>query len=158
MSNAKQIIITLFQIISMILLLLYLGDAGLGEILGKEVAEIVKVIIEFGVTTIALSGALFGLYAPTRRHRMFRNTQIHLLKYISVLSMYQVLALFMTGTIGAVGVGLMTQLPPIFMNVLMISFSLIAIMMPFNYIKSLFNELKTVEYRDPRNLIKQMFR
>jgi hypothetical protein len=158
MDKIKKIADLIVQLLGLVFLLSYITHGGMANILGAGVIELVKVIVQFGISAIALSGAVVGLYLPTRRHRIFRDTQIHSLKYIGILSGYQLLCMFLTGTIGGLSGELIKEMPGGLTNILIISFVLIAIMMPFNYIKSLFTLVKSVEYRDPRSLIKQLFR
>ena len=157
MDKIKKIMDLIVQLLGLVFLLSYISHGGLAVILGGGMMELVKVIVEFGVAAICLSGAVVGLYLPTRRHRIFRDTQIHTLKYIGLLAGYQLLCMFLTGTIGGLSGDLITEMPSGLINVLMVSFVLIAIMRPFNYIKSLFPLVNSVEYRDPRTLIKQLF-
>lgn len=157
MDKIKKIMDLVVQLVGLALLLGYISHGGLAVILGSGMIALVKVIVEFGIAAISLSGALVGLYLPTRRHRIFRDTQIHSLKYLGLLGGYQLLCMFLTGTIGGLSGELISEMPSGLVNVLMVSFVLIAIMMPFNYIKSLFTLVKSVEFRDPRSLIRQLF-
>lgn len=157
MDKLKKILDLVVQLVGLVLLLSYITHGGLAVILGDGMIKLVKIIVEFGIAAINLSGVAVGLYLPTRRHRVFRDTQIHALKYIGLLGGYQLLCMFLTGTIGGLSGELISEMPSGLINVLMVSFVLIAIMMPFNYIKSLFTLVKSVEYRDPRSLIRQLF-
>jgi hypothetical protein len=158
MEKIKRILILILQLLSLFLLVFMLSKGGIAVILGSEMAMITARIIEFGVALMSLAGIAFGLYLPTRRHRIFRDTQIHLFKYMTLLALYQLLCFFITGTFGFMGsASLLTKMPAALTNVLVLTFCLLAFMTPFNYIKQLFTVLKSVEYRDPRSLIRQLF-
>jgi hypothetical protein len=62
-----------------------------------------------------------------------------------------------TLTSGVSGGAMITKLPSLLMNVVLVMFAVTAFTMPIKYISGLFNLIKTVEYRDPRNLIRQIF-
>lgn len=158
MDKIKKIVTTIAQLLMLLVLLETLGSVGMGSLLGEAFAEIAKIIIAFGVSIMSLAGIVFSVYLPTRTHRMLRNTQVHIMKYIAVLSLYQILGFFITQATGIMTAGAISQISPILINVLLMTFTLIALMMPFNYVKSLFGELKSVEFRDPRQLVNQFFR
>lgn len=147
---------TIMELVLLIMLLETMDMSGIGTLLGAGFAQVAKVIVGFGVSIMSIFGIIFGLYLPTRRHRIFRDTQVHILKYIGVLGLYQILCLFITNAVGATGI--QESMGPNLMNVLLMTFSLIALMMPFNFVKSLFGVLKAVEIRDPKTLMRQFYR
>ena len=152
----KRILTTILELAMLIVLLETLDKGGISTFLGNDLTQMVKVVIGFGVTIMGACGIVIGAYLPTRRHRIFRDTQIHLLKYIAILDLFQILAWFMTKETTALSVGAGPG-SPIFLHILLMMFSMIAIMMPFNYVKSMFGLLKSVEIRDPRRIMKQFF-
>lgn len=132
--------------------------SGFGVLFGSQMANIIKVVIEFGVMLMSVMGAIVGLYLPTKRFRIFRDTQIHTMKYLAYLGLYQVLMVFITQAAGGLGTTFLTQMPSIITNIIMLSFAMLSFMMPFNYMKNLFTQIKAVEYRDPTALFRQLFR
>lgn len=157
MTKIKRIALLILEVVSLLLLLNYIDHGGLKDMIGSEMVGVLKLIIEFGVTAIVVTGVVVGSYLPTRRHRYYRDTQIHVLKYLSVLGLLQVLAMFMTGVFGSLPSDLVLRVPPVLLNVVMITFALMAIMMPINFVKAAFNYIKSVEHRDPRSLMRQLF-
>lgn len=157
MTKLKRILVIILQILSLMALLLTISHSGFGALFGSQMGEIVKVVIEFGVILMSVMGAIVGIYLPSRRHRLFRDTQIHVMKYISYLGLYQVLMIFITHAAGGLGSDFLSQMPSIITNIIMLTFAMLSFMMPFNYMKSLFTIIKSVEYRDPRDLIRQLF-
>lgn len=157
MDKVKRILTTIVELVALLLLLETLGKVGMGVLLGEAFAAVAKIIIAFGVSIMSIFGVGLAMYLPTRRHRILRDTQVHVLKYTFVLGLYQILGLFITKSTALLKAGAIAGISPILMNVLMMTFVMIALMMPFNYVKSLFGLLKSVELRDPRKMIKQFF-
>lgn len=158
MDKLKKLILMLFELVMLLLLLAYLSHGGLGAVMGATTAKVVKVVIQFGVSLISLGGAMFGIYFPAERQRVFRDSQITGIKYLTVLMLYQTLMWFIGGATGSLNGELIHQLPPVLLNVIVLTFSMMAFMMPFNYIKNLFNKAKALELRDPRSLVRQLFK
>lgn len=157
MGRYKEIIYTIIEILLLIALISLLSHSGFSFFVGTAMAEIMKVIVEFGVLIMTVFGVLIGFLLPTRRHRIFRDTQTHSIKYLVILTLYQVMMLFITGTVGAMDGELISNIPPVLSQIIGMTFSMIAFMMPFNFVKNLFTYLKSVEYRDPRDIIRQLF-
>lgn len=158
MEKLKKLLMMLLELIMLVLLLVYLSHGGIGAVMGEGAVTITKVVIQFGVSLISLSGAVFGSYFPTEMQRTFRESQLTGIKYITVLMLYQTLMWFIGGTAGSLHGELIHQLPPVLINVIVLTFSMMAFMMPFNYVKTLFNKAKGKELRDPRDLVRQFFK
>ena len=141
MDKVKRILTTIVELVALLVLLETLGKAGMGVLLGAAFASVAKVIIAFGVSIMSIFGVALAIYLPTRRHRILRDTQVHVLKYTFVLGLYQMLGFFITKSSALLKTGAIAGVSPILMNVLMMTFVMIALMMPFNYVKSLFGLL-----------------
>lgn len=157
MTKIKYIFILVIQIIALIILLQTLSGGGMSLLLGATFGAVSSVVIQFGVIIMALFASAISLYLPTRTHRILRDTQIHLTKYITVLGLFQVLALMLSKVTSILAVGTATAIHPIFMSVMVMLYCMSAFMMPFTYVKGLFNIIKSVEFRDPRNIIRGYF-
>jgi hypothetical protein len=157
MEKIKRLLSLLFQLLSLAALLVYLSHGGLSVVLGPGVIEIVKNVVRFGVGIMTISGILAGVFLPTRRQRVFKAAEWQNVKYIWLLILYQTLMCVVTLTSGVSGGAMITKLPSLLMNVVLVMFAVTAFTMPIKYISGLFNLIKTVEYRDPRNLIRQIF-
>jgi len=153
----KQLIATVVELSMLLLLLESLENGGMGLLLGSTFGSVATQIIGFGVSIIGIFGLLLGVYLPTRRFDLFRETQTHILKYTTVLSLFQLLGFCITKASGVIVAGAVVGLNPYILNALVMTFCMIALMMPFNYVKSLFGVLKAVKYRDPRRINKQFF-
>lgn len=156
MNRLKRVIIMFLQVVALFFLLQTLTHGGMGALLGEGFGRASKVIVEFGVTIMCFFSAIVSFYLPTRRHRVLRDTQIHLTKYLSILGLFQVLAYFLVNVTESFGPG-GASLHPLMVSILIMLYCMSAFMVPFNYVKTLFNKLKAVEYRDPRVLVRQFF-
>lgn len=155
--KSEKVVYLLLQIIGLVILLVTLTTSGMGVLLGSDVASSLRSVVNFGTLTIAMSGILTGFLLKTRRHRIFRDTQIHLFKYFGTLGALQVMAMFMTGTFGLIPDELIGQMMSNVVKVVAITFSVMAFIMPVNYLKAQFNLVKAAEYRDPRKVVKSFF-
>ena len=157
MTRNKEILYTIAEILLLISLLFLLSKGGLAVFVGSAMAEIMKVIIQFGVFIMTLFGILVGTFLPTRRHRIYRDTQVHSVKYLIILLLYQMMMLFVGSIIGSMDTSLVSRIPPMLSQIVGMTFAMIALMMPFNFVKNLFTYIKSVEFRDPRDIIRQLF-
>lgn len=156
-TKSKRLLQIIGQMIGLILLLAIISKGGITAFMGVQMAEYVKLVISFGVGLISMSGSIFGIYLPGRRDQLFRDTQLESVKYIAVLGGFQLMMLFITGAtsgIGALGEGI----SPYMKNVILLTFGMFAFMMPFTYVKNLFAQLKNVQHRDPRDIMRQFYR
>lgn len=157
MDRIKQLIWMLVNVGLLIALLLQLSHGGVGMVLGDVLVKLLKVVVEFGVSVISITGIVLGIMLPTQRHRQLRNAQLQSMKYIVVLLLFQILMWFIGGAVGGLGGNLLQKLPPTIINVVGFSFMMIAFMMPFNFVKYGFNQLKAVEERNPHQFMRQLF-
>ncbi|QST02995.1 hypothetical protein IMZ31_20830 (plasmid) [Pontibacillus sp. ALD_SL1] len=155
MKHFKRVLILVLQLVMLFALLQTLVHGGMGALLGETFGHVSRVIIEFGVTIMCLFSSLLSFYLPSRRHRILRDAQVHLMKYISVLGLFQVLAYFLVNVTSSL-VG-SASLHPLMLSIMIMLYCMSAFMIPFNYVKTLFNKVKAVETRDPRNLVRQFF-
>jgi hypothetical protein len=156
MERSNRIVALLFQLLSLVFLMVYMSYGGINLFLGEVMTEMAKVVVQFGIAIITLAGIATGLLINHQKHRIFRDTYYHGLKYIWVLILYQTLMWFLGGAAGSIGGELMQKMPPLLVNIIVLTFSMIAFMMPFNYVKSMFTKLKSVEHRNPKRLIRQL--
>lgn len=157
MKNAKKLIYLLVQLLSLVTLLVFITKGGIGILLGGEVVQIIKMIVEFGVITFAMCGIVTGQLNKTDRHTAFRDTQTQIFKYIGVLGFLQLIAMFVTGTFGALGTGVIDKIPQMIPQIITVTFGLVALMMPFNTLKQAFTRIKSYEFRDPRRIVRDFY-
>lgn len=153
----KYVLVLLLQIIMLIFLLQTLHVGGMTLLLGDGFGQISGVVIQFGIIIMALFASFISLFHPTRQHRILRDTQFQLSKYMVVLGLFQVLAIMISNVAGSLPAG-SAAVNPMFMSVMVMLYCMTAFMIPFNYVKNLFNIMKSVEKRDPNRIVKEYFR
>lgn len=158
MDKLKQILILFFQIIALFLLLSSLSSGGVSELLGSTFGEASKIIIQFGIAIMALFSGALSFLLPTRRHRILRDTQIHITKYIGMLGLFQGIAYFLAPVFSTVTIGFSGGADSILMSVIVMMYCMFAFMEPVNYFKNLFSLVKSVEMRDPRKVVGHFFK
>lgn len=153
----KYVLVLILQIIMLVFLLQSLNVSGMSLLFGEGFGQISSVVIQFGVVIMALFASFVSLFHPTRQHRILRDTQFQLSKYMVVLGLFQVLAFMVSKVAGSMAAGV-SAVNPMFMSVMVMAYCMSAFMIPFNYVKNLFNIMKSVEKRDPNRIVKEYFR
>lgn len=149
----KYVLVLVLQIIALVFLLQTLNGGGMTTLLGEGFGQISSIIIQFGVIIMTLFASFISVFHPTRAHRILRDTQFQISKYMVVLGLFQVLAVMISKVAGNVAAG-SAAISPMFMNVMIMLYCMNAFMIPFNYVKNLFNIMKSVEKRNPNQIVK----
>lgn len=159
MERIKGMLYTLLQLLLTIVLIVWVSTGGIGMFFGLEFgSKIVQLIITIGISVMAVSGIITSQFLETRRFVLLRNTQLQIFKYLGFLFFFQAIGAGMVHVIGGTTAHVMSQMSPYFKQIMVVGFGFMGIMMPITYAKSMFTEIKAVQFRKPSKIIRQMFK
>jgi len=150
MGKTSRLLHLLMQVLMLALLLHFLEFGEDTLIYGADLA------LKFGVSVVSIIGGAISFILPERRHRLLRDTQFGITVYLGKLSfILATMMLFVHGAGGA-AVG-MIQNQKLF-DILSMAFLMLAALFPLGHIGYLLSTIKSVEFRNPKELIRQYYK
>lgn len=150
MGKKTRLLHLLLQIIVLLLLLYFLESNGEPLIFGASIA------LTFGVAVISIFSSIVSFLLPERRHRILRDTQFSVSVYLGKLAfILTTMMLFVNGAEGSNNE--MIQNQKLF-DILSMGFLMLAAFSPIAHIGYVLSTIKSVEYRNPKEIIRQYYK
>lgn len=155
MEKLERIGVLIMQVVMMFLLFETLKFGSIGALLGTGFGVIGNIMISFGITAMSIMPILISLFHPSVRQRLLKYAQGNITSYLFSLLFFQIIFVLMGMGISHFNLTVGKDLSPMLQSVMMMIYIGTILYTPFNYLKHTLNEVKGIEFRRPRSIMKQ---